>query len=700
MTNTSNLHLTVLITLLLLGSACSSGNGESSDDGETVLQQSDGLESGTGDPLLQTGAQRLTDLVIVQGQAITWPVPVDGGVPVRIIGLPGGLEFDADSHEIKGVAIVPGSYSVVIEPTGADTELNTYTMTIGVIESSSTDVPAYSSNTTVFSPQSDDIEVESDFYASDSYDELDALRVDIRTDTIAGECTPEVATGCTLADVNLDVDGTDDFKVEIPVHFVSADFPDDGSNSNAELRQRGATSRSAIQKSYRVKLDSKEVLWRNERRLQLNKHPFDQSRIRNKLAFDLMADMPHLPSLRTQFVNLWIDNGQGPVDYGLFTHVEAAVKEYLVNRNRDKDDYLYKIEALRFSTADLPLLALDEQGEPVDLDLFESVVEIKRGDNHVKLLEMITALNDPEQSFDSVFERYFNANNVLMWFTANLLMGQKDAIFHNFYLYNPIDSNTFYFLPWDYDAAFFVEQPPADSFELDDLRARLAMGYAKAGESVFLSRYLSQPGAHARILGAATELRNSYLSREKISQRASQLASVARPFLSRLPDAAHIPGISSPDGTDTQLSPTQLSVYDEAIVNLDRQVGENFRLLLNEFSYPLPPRLEIPVLSGGRYIFEWSASVDVTGGLVSHDLEVAASSDFNAGSIVFRSRAIVASGERVQFAVAKENLPSGRLFYRVTSRSDRNPEKYWQVPVNFAVIDGVETPGMLEFVLP
>jgi len=68
--------------------------------------------------------------------------------------------------------------------------------------------------------------------------------------------------------------------------------------------------------------------------------------MRNKLAFDLMSMVPHLPSIRTQFVNLWIDDGEGPVDYGLFTHVEFAGKEYLVNRGLNDDNRLYKIERL------------------------------------------------------------------------------------------------------------------------------------------------------------------------------------------------------------------------------------------------------------------------------------------------------------------------------------------------------------------
>ena len=128
--------------------------------------------------------------------------------------------------------------------------------------------------------------------------------------TTPGTCTADDESGCTLADVLADVDKTDDLTVDIPIHVSGDDFPDDGSVSNAELRLRGGGSRFAPQKSFRIKLDSKEVLWRNERYFQLNKHPFDRSRIRNKLAMDVMSKIPNLPSMRTQFVNLWIDDGE------------------------------------------------------------------------------------------------------------------------------------------------------------------------------------------------------------------------------------------------------------------------------------------------------------------------------------------------------------------------------------------------------
>ena len=271
------------------------------------------------------------------------------------------------------------------------------------------------------------LQIPADLFQRDGYDSIDVVRVDLRTATIPGVCTEEDVSGCTFTDVNEDIDIFDDLTPEIKVQLQATDYANDGSISNAELRQRGATVRQFPQKSYRVKIDKDATRWRNERRLQLNKHPTDASRIRNKLSFDLMSNVTGLPSLRTQFVNLWIDDGQGLVDFGLYTHVEALHEEFLENRGWGEDDNIYKAEQFAFSTADMQAMALDETGAPLDAEAFEERLSIKTGeDDHTQLNAMLVAINDPAQNFDTVLDRYFDRDNVLMWVTVNFLLGQKD----------------------------------------------------------------------------------------------------------------------------------------------------------------------------------------------------------------------------------------------------------------------------------
>jgi spore coat protein H len=535
----------------------------------------------------------------------------------------------------------------------------------------------------VFTPDASDIVDLDAFYDQDGYGVVDVVRLDVRTSTTPGVCTIDDDSGCTLDDVMADVDPDDEFDVEIAVHFQGDDFADDGSESNADFRQRGGSSRAWPQKSFRIKLDSKEVLWRNERRLQLNKNPFDTSRIRSKLAFDLMREIPNLPSLRTQFVNLWVDDGQGPVDHGLFTHAEYAGKEYLVNRQRNKDDNLYKIEYFTFSQSALNAIQVDENGEPLDEDRFETALGIKRGDDHRKVVEMVTAMNDPSQSFESILDRYFNKNNVLTWMTVNLLLHQTDAITHNFYLYNPVDSDKIYFLPWDYDGTFHPEPVLSNSYENKELGKRLYYGYARGINSQFVSRYYRQPGIHEKILAAADELRNTYLTDSNISERASRYAEVVGPYLSASPDV----DFTSYDPYRTQSFASVVSGMHEA--------------LRTSFDIPMPPTLLNPTTQGDQLVFAWEPAYDVTrSNVLSYELQVSTSVAFEADNIVLSVEGIPDATDAVEYEVDSRVLPSGTLYYRVTARGDSEPQRVWQVATNTLNKDGITWFGVLEFDLP
>lgn len=518
-------------------------------------------------------------------------------------------------------------------------------------------------------------------FQRDGYDTVNVVRLDVKTVTTPGVCTIDDMSGCTLADVNADIDSNDDFKVDIPVHFQGADLPDDGQVTNAGLRQRGGFTRLAPQKSYRVKLDSKEVLWRNERRLQMNKMPYDTSRIRNKVSFDLMQSIPNLPSLSTQFVNLWIDDGEGPEDYGLFTHTEYVGKEYLAKRGWDTDDHIYKIEEFVFSESDLDFLALDEDGEPLDVDRFETRLEIERGDDHRKVIEMINAVNDKSRSFESILDQYFDAENVLTWITVNLLLHQTDAITHNFYLYNPLNSDKFYFMPWDYDGTFAVEQEPANSFEKDELLRRLYYGYGKGRASNFLNRFYRMSGFHQSVLAKADQLRNNQLMDSTINQMTSQYAAVVSPYASQQPDIDN--NTSYEQGNSSQFA---------------SYVAQNHDALRN-YGIPLPPKWRTPNFSSDQVMFRWEAAHDFNDDTTTYDVEVSSSPGFEVGNVLVMETGIPES-ERDGYSIDLSQIGSGKRYARLTARVTTNPDEFWQTASNRPELDGEIRVGVLEFDAP
>ena len=531
----------------------------------------------------------------------------------------------------------------------------------------------------LFEPLASDINPDRSRYLADGYDPVNVIRVDLSTTTTDGVCSEDDQSGCTLADVLEDTDKHDDLTVDIPVHFMSDDFADDGSLSNAELRLRGGGSRFAAQKSFRIKLDSKDDLWRGERYLQLNKHPFESSRQRNKLAMDLMSRVPHLPAFRTQFVNLWIDDGSGPVDYGLFTHVERSNDDYLESRALDKDGNLYKAEEFRFALSDLENLRVDDEGEPLDEERFETSLEIEEGKDHRALANMMNALHDPERSFESVLDEYFNRNNVLAWMSVNLLFRHADGTRHNYILYNPSNTEKFYFIPWDYDAALGRwELPTDDSYSNDDLRRRVNYGYALGAENTFMERFYRLPGAHDELVRAIAYLRQSAIDDATVVEQSQRNAALIEPYMARLPDS-------------------EFNLFFENSSDFGSPIAWNEESVQTRFNVPVPPMLLAPVRSQDNWSFSWTPAYSPTGDTISYDLQVSSSRSFESENIVVELTGIADASPAVVQLVDSDRLPQQSYYARLIARADSDPARFWTPARNRVVEDQTQYYGMIRF---
>ncbi len=519
-------------------------------------------------------------------------------------------------------------------------------------------------------------------YTRDGYGLADVIRVDVRTVTTPGVCTADDLSGCTLADVMADIDKTDALTVDIPIHVSAADFPDDGSVSNAELRMRGSGSRNGAQKSLRIKLDSKDNLWRGERYFQLNKHPFDGSRLRNKLATDVMSVIPSLPSLRTQFVNLWIDDGNGPVDYGLFTHVERVNDNYLENRGWDDNGNVYKTEDFRFNKSDLSDTLVDADGKPLDKDRFETSLSIENGKDHRALQAMLQDMNNPARTFKSVLDQYFDRSNVLAWVATNILVHQADAVRHNFILYNPTGTRKFYFIPWDYDEAMGVWNEPPRDLSNDSLRQRSEYGYGLAAGNVLLEGFYRLPGIHDEILKTVDYLRENVVTDQFMTEKVDTYFALVAPFQERLPDSAHNPYFNLGSAPSYVNAP-----------------GKNAESLRNTFRAPIGPILQAPQKQASNWLFSWRPAYDVTGtsGGITYRLQVASTPTFNTGTIVADVSGIPDGTGTLTKSVDSARLPKGNYYARLIATPANEPQRFFQVSGNKLYFNNKAYYGAIRF---
>lgn len=426
----------------------------------------------------------------------------------------------------------------------------------------------------------------------------------------------------TFADVNADTDDSDAIVPEVAAHFIVDGYPDDGKATNATLRLRGHSSRLAAQKSYRIKLANDAAAWRNEKTLQFNKHPYDLTRIRNKLAFDLFRDIPHMPSLRTQFVRIGITNknangiSYATGDFGLFTHVEKMGKEYLSKRGLPTDGNIYKAEDFDFRLS--TNLALDSNGKPLSKTEFEKVLSLEADNsNHEKLIAMINAVNDASTDFDTVFTQYFDRNNYLTWLATNILMGNRDTINQNFALYQPKANDKFYFLPWDYDGAFGFEDQPSQR-AAGPLYAAHQQTVANWWGVPLHQRFLSNPQHRAELVAMVNELAQRYLTEAKIKAKIDAYRPLVEPWITTSPDLNHLPLVSN----------TASSEWDAECTRIAKVIQTNLTNFTRTLENPMP-FWQSAASQGNQIRFSWGQSVDLQGDPVRYTAMLSATPDFS-----------------------------------------------------------------------
>lgn len=460
----------------------------------------------------------------------------------------------------------------------------------------------------------------------------------------------------TFADVNGDIDDTDAIVPEVDAHLVIEGYPDDALAKNAKLRLRGHSSRLAEQKSYRVKLASSVPMWRSESTLQFNKHPYDLTRVRNKLAFDLFRDIPHVASLRTQFVHMTISNKNqagvqyATADFGLFTHVEKMGKEYLANRGLPTDGNVYKAEDFDFRPN--TKLAVDAAGKVLDKAKFELVLSLEADNNdHKPLLAMIDDVNNEAIAFDTTFAKYFDKNNYLTWLATSILFGNRDTVNQNFGLYQAKGSDKFYFVPWDYDGAFGFEDQP-DQITKGPLYAPWQKTIANWWGVPLHRRFLQDPKHLAELRQAIEEIYSAYLTDEKVMAKLERYKPLVKPFITKAPDSVYLPVLSA----------SPLSEWEAELAHIVAAIKNNRSSFLATLESPMP-FWQSAELESGKIRLAWDEAIDLQGDPVTYTVQVSLTPNFS--SLVLQTEV---SGS-TSLLISK--LPNGIFYLKVTARDNK-----------------------------
>lgn len=443
-------------------------------------------------------------------------------------------------------------------------------------------------------------------------------------------------------------------------------------HKNATIRVRGNSSRGATYKSYKVKLEEEAGTFLGQKNLNINKHAGDVSKISTKLQTDLLAHMDDIASYRTYYMRLWIRDASLPeeeqefVYYGLYTEIEQPNKTYLETRGLSSNAVMYKASDFSFALND----ALRNVDDPAySEEEFETVLSIREGSDHEKLLAMLADVNDTTRDFGEIFETYFDEDNYLTWLAFNLLMGNEDIINHNYIIYSPENALSWYFIPWDFDGALRFGEYRSSFSQPDSLR-----GIQTLNTGILHRRYFRLEGSVEKLDDKMQELLDTVITQERVDGLVDSYKPVLEKTMPLYPD------IDLLDMSPAELIPYIDGMYDGIL--------DNYEAFRRALEYPAPMFVSMPeVRSDGTIRFAWDASYSYQGRPVTYNVRVY--EDPRMQDLVFEQTGI----EQTEY-ISGQSLPEGTYYLKVTAVDSQGNEQFSLEHVDG---DNLFVFGLLEF---
>ncbi len=185
------------------------------------------------------------------------------------------------------------------------------------------------------------------------------------------------------------------------------------------------------------------------KKLSLKNNFDDKSMLREKVAGDVFRNAG-LAGSHTAFYTLYVDHGDGPEYFGVYTMVEEVDDTVLDTQFSDDDGNLYKPDGDAASFAagsyDEDEFVKKNNEDEADFSDVASLLSILHDDTRTS--DATSWRTNLEAVFDTdVFLKYLAANTVLQnWDTYGRMT-------HNYYLYNDPDTNKLTWIPWDNNEA-------------------------------------------------------------------------------------------------------------------------------------------------------------------------------------------------------------------------------------------------------
>ena len=185
------------------------------------------------------------------------------------------------------------------------------------------------------------------------------------------------------------------------------------------------------------------------KKLSLKNNYNDRSMLREKVATEIFRDAGLVAS-HTAFYTVYVDYGDGPVYFGLYTLVEEVDDTLIDTQYNDNDGNLYKPDG---DAASFASGTYDED---------EYVKKTNEDEEDFTDVEsLLTLLHDGSRTSDPAawrtsLEEVLDTDVFLKYLAVNTIIQNWDTygrMTHNYYLYNNPDTKKLNWIPWDNNEA-------------------------------------------------------------------------------------------------------------------------------------------------------------------------------------------------------------------------------------------------------
>ena len=253
------------------------------------------------------------------------------------------------------------------------------------------------------------------------------------------------------------------------------------------------------------------------KRLTLANSFHDESFLRETLAADAFRAFG-VPAAQTAFYQVYVDYGEGPVYFGLYTMVEAVDDTVIEVQFDDDDGNLYEPEGTgasfvrdTFNERDFDKESNEDEADWSDVRaLFEVLHSEQR-------------ISDPA-GWRARLEAVFNVDVFLRWLATNTVMQNWDAygvIGHNYFLYNDPITGQLTWIAWDLNSSLRAD--------IGNHKAP-SLGMGEITERWPLIRYLLDDEHYqARYTAYVSRVSSSVLEPEALAARCQELHDLIEP---------------------------------------------------------------------------------------------------------------------------------------------------------------------------